>query len=357
MLKGCGFKSSVGLMAAEINDIRTDFRGVTFSKFKKTDVTKELLNSLVASKIEPACYWSAELICAGHYGDLWETIILFYSKHVHMGNPKIAIYLELRVNNFRDLMNNGFANDELRLRNNPKIRRMFCEIMCVLCDAKRRHSFDNVKVKKGDVVLKAPSKDFVALQPDDPTDLFADAANELAYCLLVKNGMEACQWIEWIAEYSRIKQCKCERRMYPVDPKLQMDAIWIVWDIFQERRQAMQAIQSTNMITQKAIQSLLTLFTLKYTSGCARKRKYILYFVVSLLCDNSASVNEEIVRDKQVVSNVLQNIDSVYAQIKTNEHSPGTDYLFKDVKTYNLERTIEKLETMNMLGEKFVPRL
>ena len=355
---------------SEINDLRgaSEFKGVSFSKFKKTEVKKELLNSLIHSKIEPACYWSAELICAGHYTDLWEIILLFFSKFVHLGNLNIAIYLEMRIKDFKGIMSNGYSDNELRLRNNDKIRKLFCEIMCILCDAKRRHSFDNVKIKHEDLNMltikdkfKAPSAEYgeEVLMVEDPKELFP-FVNELAYSVTISgnNQITACYWIEWIFEYeNRCKALKekifCERRTFAkVDTKCQKDIVWIIWDIFLK-----EASKRPKHI-QKIMDALLSLFCLKYITGCHKKRKNIMYLAISILCERF-TLEKEIIRHSQLglVSTIKQKIDSVYAQIKKNEESTGTDYLFHGMKSSNLENTIKKLEAMNSFGETFVPRL
>ena len=133
----------------EINDKRTshDFKCITFSTFQKSKVISELLSSIINSKIEHACFWSSELICAGHFGDLWDVILLYLSKYIHLGNPKLPIYIAKRIEQFKMIVTNGYLENEITMRNNTKIRNLFAEVIAVLCLSRKKHAFETIKIK------------------------------------------------------------------------------------------------------------------------------------------------------------------------------------------------------------------
>ena len=347
----------------EINDKRDqkEFKGVSFSKYKKSDVRKELLNCLLNGKIEPSCYWAAELICAGHYIELWEIIITFISKHVHLGNPKLPIYIDMRFENFKEIIKSGYVDSELSMRNNDKIRKLFAEIICVLCNSRKKHSFESVKIKKKSEFdmtqmtskLKAPAVIYAqhVFLKGDAKELFI-AVNEFGYHIssASKNGLSACYWLEWVLEFENIckgrkEKCICERRAsIPVEDKYQMDPVWILWDLI-----LYEGVKKPK-IFMKIINSLLDLYCLRFTPGVKRKRRYILYFAISLLTEN-VNLNIEMIEDKTIIDTVVKKINQVYKQVKKNEVSPKTDYLFNNnIQRSNLEKTIDKLDKMDELN-------
>jgi len=344
----------------DINDKRylIDFKGITFSNFKKSDVKKELLNSLQMSKIEPACYWSAELICAGHFNDLWDLLIHFFAGSIHLSNAKIGSYLEMRLNNFNNLINNGYKDILLSARNNQKIRVLFCEVICVLCDAKRKHNFSPIKIKKDDLNIvvirdkfKAPSTHYgeEIFGEEDPKELFP-FINELAYSLSIegRNPINACYWIEWIIEYENCcKQNKekllCGSRQFAkVDFKFKKEIIWIIIDLF------LYEASKRNILTTKIMKSLVNLFCFNYSKQCYKKRKSLLYFAIALLCENYI-LEREIIKHSShgLINTIKSNINSVYKQLKKNEVSIGTEYLWLGLKTTSLEDTLEKLDLIS----------
>lgn len=348
---------------SDIVDIRKskDFQNLTFSKFKRSEVLKELLKNLINSKIEDSCYWSIELICSGHFKYLWEVFVEFYTTYIHMGNVKISIYLERIHQQFTQIIKQGYQHDILSLRNHPKIRLMFGELICILCSAKKKHCFSLIKLERMDYDwihlkehLKAPNTDFVKhiLLQDDPQSLLMPL-NEFAYHIHQsnKNTMEACYWVEWIIGFDAFCQpkLKCERRCFaPVEPNHQMEIIWIIWGALLHEAKT----RTQTPLLYQIMRSLLYLFGMYYTTNSVKKRKTIIYFAIGILCDPLEM--DECIRimplDKiDIMDRMKHNIDYIYRQLKHNEEAPDMNYLMEDNKTNRLNKMLNQLDKLDQI--------
>ena len=273
-------------------------------------------------------------------------------------------------------MANGYTGNELRMRNNPKIRSLFAEMVSVLCYSNKLHQYENIKVCKTEEYdittmsekLKAPHVNYLegVFIKGDPPELFI-ALNEFAFHLSNEAGSSshfACYWLEWIMEFNAICKnkkvaCRCERRAnVPVDDKLQMDPIWIVWQIVNKEASTVNSteIEKTKnaqdkKLTAKIVECLFKLYCIRFTLAVKKKRRYLLYFAVSLLTQPYATRQDIILPDyKDKINNVVQKIDAVYREIKKNEVSPKMDYLFQGTGKSDLDRTIAKLDILNSMN-------
>jgi hypothetical protein len=357
-------------MDTTINDVRTkpEFRGISFSEFKKTDVKKQLISSMVQGKYEASCYWCAELVCAGHYDDLWEILIIFYFQYIHICNPMLCIYLNKRLLDFKTIMNSGFKDMELSARNNHKVRKLFCELVCVLCGSNKTHSITPIKLTHLDFELeemqeKLCSKDTIYIKelfrPKDPRELFV-AYNEFTYHLDVGNLRDACYWMEWMMEFEQKvafekNVCKCERRGFVnVETKFEHDIIWMIWDaIFTEA-----SCKTNAKLIEKIVRASLTLFTNKYTSSCYKKYRVLMYFLIQLMITpTTPSMNAPLISNKNQLEHYITHIHHIYGQVKQNEYSPHTEYLNTNSNQSNLEQTIANLDAMNSMGASYIPKI
>ena len=109
--------------------------------------------------------------------------------------------------------------------------------------------------------------------------------------------------------------------------------------------------QTRDPYISKLIQSLLALFCIKYTTASSKKRRYLLYFAVALLVEPVPTGVELITAvNKPVLTTVVSKINQVYKQIKKNEESPNTEYLFNNLDSQNnLERSIKKMELLQSM--------
>ena len=210
------------------------------------------------------------------------------------------------------------------MRNNNKIRKLFAEVICVLCLSNKKSSFDVPKIKDEEFMatnisykLKADNVGFAqsVFRKEDPNELFI-AINELAWNITQKtrNATDAYYWLEWILGYEKImnknkKKIFAASRNYEVENKYKTDIIWLIWNVIQ------QESLKKNKAIEKIINSLITLFCIRYQPSCKKKRKNVIYFAIALLTDPFEK-KIPLIKNKKIVEKVTSKIDVILDKLK-----------------------------------------
>ena len=322
--------------SSTINDIRhpEDFAGVSFSLYKRSQVKKSLVEALNKSAIEEANYWAAELICCGCFLELWEVLLEFMGRNINTANPKLPVIIDKRFKDFKDIAMGEYSTKQLDMRNSSKVRKILAEVVSVLCTSRKKGRVEYIKIDKDndfDVLtlskrLKAPTSEYgrKVIKNEDPTEIYV-AINELCYHLSkqVRNSLMAQYWVEWILEFDqrcrkKKERCQCIRRDFaPQEDDNGQDIIFIVWDAILTEAKTRSSSTNTKALT-TILTSILELFKIRFTSGTKKRRRHLIYFAISLLCE-PLDLSIAAIQSENSVKSLLKNIDVVYKQVKQNE--------------------------------------
>ena len=94
--------------------------------------------------------------------------------------------------------------------------------------------------------------------------------------------------------------------------KCRTDGIWIVWDTL--------FVYAPTPIAKKIMESLVHLFCIAYTPSVKEKRKFLLYYAVSLCCD-PIHMEADLIQDKKIIELAYEKCWLMYKDIRKHEIS------------------------------------
>ena len=314
----------------QINDRRSleYFKKLTFSNYEKKSVLSELKKNIIDYRLEPAVYWSTELIISGCINEIIDIINKIACLYINKTSPQFPIFLYDRICKI-DTILLCYEKKNLEYRNDQQLRNIICEIISVLTIStkkllapvkKMKETYFNIDILKNRLQAKNLELIQNVMRENDPAELQI-ACNEFAYCLNNNSSSDLVFfWLSWILTWEKkiIKKqgrCICAYRDIVESKESNTDVIWLIWDIIVN-----ETNKRNNINFKKSIDALFSLFKKNYKSSLKSKRIDFIIYSIILIVDT---------KDYDIPMNnllpiVLQsccNINLMYQNAKKNEIS------------------------------------
>ena len=301
--------------ANNTNNVKcVQYKDVTFSGYKKTQVFQELKKSILKGEIDKACFWAAELDASCFTSELWTKLLLFAAKEINYANPSLPFYLYKRYQEYCTLSINWDRNE---LRNSQESRNRLCELICILSLSAKKKFPDYPKIKDTDFKIYHMKRKMIAknqtlianIVSSNNTTEIKIALNEFANYLTLDScstdSIKNCLfWLDWIAYYTKLykkiygQELKCnEARSNPqshvnIDPKYINNFIWYIWDIILYTLTIIEkrvTSSSSFDYLKENIDSLHLLYKTDFAKGNMNSRLVYVKYAVLLIKKNISS--------------------------------------------------------------------
>jgi len=351
-----------------INDTRLtkDFKGITISGYKRTDVTNVFFNSLFNCELENACRWSIELHSTGLIKNIFDKIELLYFKNVNINNPYFFFYYYKKKDYLYKLLKQYPKNNIIFSRNCQEIRNLITELVCIICLTKKNILFENKslpKIKKdfnepgsirSKIIAKNTTKIYKYLIGNDPSEVRL-ALNEIVNILhsFDCNFNKVVYWYLWLKKITSLKlkgknktdfSFKChDFEVSGVGDMYKCEWVWGLWKIILDN-----ATKGDKLVN-KFIKKIYIEFKKGY-NGYSNKNKHYQIILALYLLTTSINWKINVRQQDSALIQAVANINYLYKQVEINltQHLDIEQIKKRFNYTYGLFDTLMKKEKKRM---------
>jgi hypothetical protein len=322
-----------------IHDLRNsrEFKKLTISGYKIQDVTKAYQNSMINNNLEDSIRWCVELHCTGLENNIWDSLYILITKHIHINNPKLFIYLKKRQKEYESIISKYPPKFyHIYSKNNQEIRHIFAELTSLCCLTKKNNIFlqtslpklGNNFFDKNNLSKRMISRDLdniIDYCNNNTTKELKLGLNEIYSNIESNKGtFDNClYWYLWIekAESIRNKDIKNDNNIIYNEEDNEL-WVMILWKIINKHKSFVD--DNDKIFIKKIFNDYTNNFKLSYIN----KKKYLLFMAFYVL-KKKINWSIQLYQQEHLLLQVIGNINKMYEKIKVNNES----HLNNDSKT------------------------
>ena len=331
----------------------------SYNNYKKSSVFSHWQKQLQIQSYEVACHWTAEIDCSGWQEMIWDKIILFNSKFVHLHCPKLPLVI---VKNYLEYLeyHQKYALHSTKMEvahcNQIQLRVNLCQVVGLLSLSSKGPVYqlskvDSSKINKSEI-QETVHPWVASKRKSGDMNIIVKLISTMFYYLEKKSSHKTIYWLSVLLEVE--KKAKKEKEVinmanrnasvvkhYQPNAKDTDDWIWLVWDALHEGCQAYYKPEACV----KTIHALRFLFGRNYVRSKKNSRIHLLIHAMHLVNNQTLDWTKSIypsTKSQQMIGSACKNINIMYQEIK--EKGEKGQLIVNPVETQKSPTTSSKTE-------------